>query len=74
VRRERLFENVSIPDPEDVKSDPDNVAYYQGLVFELFKQLGPGFTLRLLARTIDYMIRLRSKAEGEESPDATRRL
>jgi len=62
-RRERLFENVPVPDPENVKSDPGNVSYYQGLVFELFKQLGLGFTLRLLVRTSGYMIRLRSKGE-----------
>jgi hypothetical protein len=60
-RRERIFENVSISDPENVKSDPDNVTYYQEIVFELIRQLGPGFTLRLLVHTLSYMVRLRSK-------------
>jgi hypothetical protein len=64
-RRERIFENVPVSDTENVKSDPDNVTYYQGIVFELLRQLGLGFTLQLLARTFSYMIRLHSKRESK---------
>lgn len=60
-RRERIFENVSVPDPENVKSDPDNVAYYQEIVFELIRQLGPVFTLQLLVGILGYMVRLQSQ-------------
>ena len=44
-----------------------SVAYYQGIVFELLRQLGPGFTLRLLGRRVGYMARLRLKGGGKES-------
>jgi hypothetical protein len=59
-RRERIFENVSLTDSDNVKSDPDNVAYYQEIVFELIRQLGLVFALRLLVCTLSYMARLRS--------------
>jgi hypothetical protein len=67
LRRKRLFENVAIPDTEVVRSDPDNVAYYQGIVFELLRQLGFGFAFKLLVRTLSYVVRLRSKRETGSS-------
>ena len=66
-RRKVLFETAGMADTGEVKSDPGNVAYYQGIVFELLRQLGPGFTLRLLGRTVGYMARFRSRGEGDVS-------
>jgi hypothetical protein len=58
-RRKQLFDIAGMPDTGDVKSDPGNVAYYQGIVLELLRQLGVGFAFRLLARTLGYVARLR---------------
>jgi hypothetical protein len=59
-RRKQLFDIAGMPDSGDVKSDPGNVTYYQGIVFELLRQFGVGFAFRLLARTLTYAARLRS--------------
>ena len=56
-RRERLFEDAGIPDAGEVRSDPGNVVYYQGIVIELLKRLGLEFDILLLARTLSYMVR-----------------
>lgn len=60
-RRKVLFETADMVDNGDVKSDPGNVAYYQGILFELLRQLGPGFTLQLLGRALKYMVWLKAK-------------
>ncbi len=63
-RRERILENIAIPNPEDIKSDPGNIGYSQRIVFELLKQLGPVFTLETLARALSYQVRLLSKQKN----------
>jgi hypothetical protein len=58
-RRKRIFEVVDNVNPENLKSDPGNVTYLQGIVFEMLRQLGLGFTLQMLARTLGYFTRWR---------------
>ena len=60
-RRAHLLLTFDNPAADSGKSDPDIVAYYQGVFLEILRQLGPGFTLQLLGRAIGYAIRLRRK-------------
>jgi hypothetical protein len=58
-RRAYLLRTVGNPIADEAKADPDVVAYSLGVFRETLRQLGVRFTLRLLGRTLRYMIRLR---------------
>ena len=58
-KRAYLLQTVDNPKADEGKADPDTVAYSVGVSLEILRQLEPGFTLRLLGRTVSYAIRLR---------------
>jgi len=58
-RRAHVLLTLDNPNADTGKSDPCVVAYYQGILLEILRQLGPRFTLQLLGRTVSYAIRLR---------------
>ena len=60
-QRAHLLLTLDNPNADTGKSDPCVVAYYQGILLEILRQLGLRFTLQLLGRTMSYAIRLRRK-------------
>jgi len=60
-QRAHLLLTLDNPNADTGKSDPCVVAYYQGILLEILRQLGLRFTLQLVGRTMSYAIRLRRK-------------
>lgn len=58
-QRAYLLRTVGNPKMATGKSDPDSAAYFLSVCLEIPRQLGPGFALPLLGRTVGHAIRLR---------------